>query len=76
MPKPIVTRRLNTKKIREALRGAAEAAQKRNNGTQCSTGIPIERSRCCDAEVTRSRGGVIVEICSKCGKDHGPQRSG
>jgi hypothetical protein len=32
-------------------------------------GVRFEMSRCCDASVTQTKGGVIWKICSKCGSE-------
>ena len=33
-------------------------------------GILVEKSNCCGAPIMENRGGIITQICSKCGKAH------
>lgn len=42
--------------------------QRSINQYHCTGGVIIPKSDCCNATITHTKGGVIMEICSKCGK--------
>ena len=41
------------------------------NLRELTGGVVIERSRCCNAPM-RKTGGIVIEVCSKCGKPNPP----
>jgi hypothetical protein len=49
-----------------------EALQASGNSDHCEGGICNEKSECCGASISLSGGGVIQEICSRCGKVQTP----
>lgn len=75
MAQKFKVRRLKTKKDFERLRRelekrvakVLEADAKEAGG--CPSCTPVERSRCCNAPITWSDGGLKMRICSKCRKD-------
>lgn len=57
--------------VEKAVRESEEKLRNYNFKT-AGMGVVMETSTCCGAPVTYSGGGVVIPLCSVCGKEYNP----